>query len=56
MKSLPNGYVLRPDGFYERPCEFKNGKRVHTREKLIRTKGGVLVRVESIALTQSHRG
>jgi hypothetical protein len=48
VKSLPDGYTLRPDGFYEKTCEFMisaenpEHSRMQCREILIRDKRGTL--------------
>jgi hypothetical protein len=48
MKSFPMGYKLRPDGLYEKTCEFVNGKRngkdTQARATIIRDKHGNLIR------------
>ncbi len=44
MKELPNGYKLRPDGYYEKTCEFMNGDRVQARAIIVRDKRGRLIR------------
>ena len=49
MNSLPAGYKLRPDGLYEKRCEFLNGSTdgndIHAVETIIRTSSGAMVAV-----------
>jgi hypothetical protein len=55
MKSLPMGYKLRPDGLYEKQCEFMSGRKNNTVQAtaiIVRTKNGALIRtIESRGTT-----